>query len=102
MGLADNMLQRKCNKIFKGFPDVFGKADDTLIVGYDVGGQVMQICHCENLTLYKNKCHLRCTKIPFFKELISMEGVQADPEKVHVLTEMTPLYTKTDYNPFWM
>ena len=51
------MFQRKTNEIFKGLPNVFGTADDILIVGYDADGtdhdrimrQVMQMCYLENL-----------------------------------------------------
>ena len=32
--IADDIFQRKTNKIFKEFPDVFGIVDDILIVGY--------------------------------------------------------------------
>ena len=33
------MFQRKLDKIFKGLPNVFGFADDILVVGYDIDGK---------------------------------------------------------------
>ena len=49
-------------------PNIFGIADDFLIVGYDSNGtdhdklpwQVLQICGKKNMKLKKDKCHFRC------------------------------------------
>ena len=41
-----------------------------------------------NLKLNKEKCHFRCTSIPFFGEVVSREGVQPDLWKIKALTEM--------------
>ena len=68
------MFQRKIDEIFKDLPNAFGIADDTLVVGYDVDGKdhnnslvrVLQICRQENLKLNKDKCHFRCTSVPFW------------------------------------
>ena len=61
------MFQCKIDGIFKDLPNVFGIADDILVVGYDGDGkdhdktlwQVLQICRNVNLKLNKNKCHFR-------------------------------------------
>ena len=76
-------------------PNILVTTDDILIVGYDADGkdhdrilrQVIQVGHQENLKLNKNKCHFRCTKIAFLGEMISRDGVQTDPKKLHILTE---------------
>ena len=55
------MFQGKISEFLKGLPNVFGIADDSLIVGYDAEGrdhnrtlrQVMQISYWENLELKK-------------------------------------------------
>ena len=39
VALAGDMYQRKINEIFKGLPNIFGKAYDILIVGYDDNGR---------------------------------------------------------------
>ena len=56
VALAGDMFQWKLNKIFKDLPNIFGIADDILIVSYDVDGidpnktlkWVMQICQEKN------------------------------------------------------
>ena len=56
-----NMFQLKINEILRGLPNVFGIADDILIVKYDADGrdldmtlrQAMQICWKENPELKK-------------------------------------------------
>ena len=66
----------------------FGIEDDMLVVGYDSDGkdhdetlqQVLQICRQVNLKLNKDKCHFRCTSVPFFGEVISRHGVQPCPQ----------------------
>ena len=83
---AGNMFQQKIDEIFKKLPNVFGIADDILVVGYDSDSkdhdkmlwQVLQICRNVNLKLNKDKCHFRCTSVPFFGEMNSWHGVQPD------------------------
>ena len=56
-----NMFQHKVNEIFKDLPNVFGIADDILVVEYDIDGkdhdemlwQALQICRHVNLQLNK-------------------------------------------------
>ena len=96
------MYQRKIDEIPKGLPNVLNTADDILTVAYDADGsnhkrtlrQVMQICYhtlyiCRyaiiHFILNKNKCNFRCTKIPFFGDVVS-RGLQPDPKKVYALT----------------
>ena len=79
-------------------------SNDILIVGYDADGRyqnrtqkkVMQICQQENVKLNKSKCHCWCTKILSFGEAISREGMQPDPKKLHMLTEMLPPNNKKE------
>ena len=69
---AGDMFQRKINEIFKDFPNVFGTADDILAVRYEVDGnhdetlqRLLQMSRQVNLKLIKEKCHFRCTSVPF-------------------------------------
>ena len=81
-----DLFQHMIDKIFKNLPNVFGIADDILVVGYDTDGkdydemlqQVLQICRHVNIKLNKDKCHFRCTSVPFFGDVISRHGVQPD------------------------
>ena len=67
------MFQTRIDDIFKDLLNVFGIADDILVVGYDVDGKyhddtqqrVLQICRQVNLKLYRDKLHFRCTAVPF-------------------------------------
>ena len=81
-----NMFQQKMDEIFNNMPNVFGIADDILVIGYDKDGadhdeavyDVLRQCQDVNLKLNKEKCHFRCTSIPFFGKVVSREGVQPD------------------------
>ena len=54
----------------------------------------------ENLKLNKEKCHFRCTSIPFFGEVVSRQGIQPDPQKVRALTEMPAPKNKKELQAF--
>ena len=83
---AGNMFQCKIDEIFSDIPNVFGIADDILVIGYDKDGtdhgktvyKVLRQCQDVNLKLNKGKCHFKCTSIPFFGEIVSRDGVQLD------------------------
>ena len=91
--LVGDMFQHKIDKIFNDMPNVFGIADDILVIGYDKDGtdhdevvyKVLKWCQDVNVKLNKKK---RCTSIPFFGEVASRQGIQPDPEKVRALTEI--------------
>ena len=78
------MFKCKINKIFNDMPNVFGIADDILVIRYDKDRadhdkavySVLKQCQDVNLELNKDKCHFRCTSIPFFGEVVSREHVQ--------------------------
>ena len=81
------MFQCKIDEIFNEMPNVFGISDDILVIGYDKDGtdhdkavyNVLKWCQDVNLKLNKEKCHFRCTSLPFFGEAVSRKGVQLDP-----------------------
>ena len=83
------MFQCKIDEIFSDMPNIFGIADDILVIGYNDNGtdhdatvhKVLQRCEEVNLKLHKEKCHFRCTSIPSFGEVILRRGVQPDPQK---------------------
>ena len=62
---------------FKELSNVFGIADDILVVGYKADDKdydktlkrLLQICRQVN----------RCTSVPFFGEVISLHGAKPDP-----------------------
>ena len=44
------------------------------------------------LKLNKDKCHFRCTSVPFFGEIILQHGVKPDPQEHKALMKMSPLF----------
>ena len=88
-----DMFQHKINETFN---DILGIADNILVIGYDKDGtdhdetvdRVLKCSEDVNLKLNKEKCHVRCTAIPFFGEIVSRDGMQPDPRKISTLTEM--------------
>ena len=105
---ASNMFQCKIDKIFSDMPNVFGIADDILVVGYVENGadhdaaahKVLQRYEEVNLKLNKEKCHFRCTSIPFFGEVILRKGAQPDPQKIKTLTDMPVQNNKKELQAF--
>ena len=84
-----DMSQCKIDEIFNDVPNVFGIVDDILVIGCDNDGtyndamvcKVLQRCEEVNLKLNKEKCHFRCTSIPFFGEVISRRGYNQTHKK---------------------
>ena len=89
-------------------PNVFGIADDILVIGYNENGadhdaavhKVLWTCKEVNLKLNKEKCHFRCTSIPLFGEVILRKGVQPDPQKIKALTDMPAPNNKKELQAF--
>ena len=91
---ADDKFQYRIDEIFKVLPNVFGIADDILIIGYD--GDVkdqdrmlrcaMQICHKEKLLLKINFI----SDIQVFPSSVRSypDNVQPDHHKLCTLTNM--------------
>ena len=102
------MFQQKIDKIFNDMLNVFGIADDILVIGYDKDGadhdeavyDVLRWCQEVSLKLNKEKCHFSCTSIPFFGKVVSREGVQPDLWKIKALTEMPAPKNKKELQAF--
>ena len=105
---AGDMFQCKIDKIFNDMPNVFGIADDILVIGYDKDGtdhdkavyKVLKWCQDVTLKLNKQKCHFRCMSIPFFGEVVPRQGVQPHPQKVRALTKMPVPKNKKELQAF--
>ena len=103
-----DMFQCKIDKICNDMLTLFGIADDVLVIGYDKAGtdcdkavyNVLRQCQDVNLKLNKDKCHFRCTLIPFFGEVVSGEGIQPGPLKIRTMTEMLVPKTKKELQAF--
>ena len=105
--LAGDMFQKEIDKLlFSSLQDVFCIADEVLIPCFDEQDKdhkkslekVLWACRQENLKLNKDKCLPRCTSIPFFGEIISHQGVNLDPRKAQVPTDISPSKFKRNCN----
>ena len=91
-----DMFQHKIGEIFNDMPNVFGIADGILVIGYHKDRadhdkavyNVLRWCQDVNLKLNKDRCHFRCTSIPFFVKVVSREGIQPNLQKIRALTKM--------------
>ena len=83
-------------------------ADNILVIGYDEDGTdhdeavYNELRHCKevNLKINKDKCHFRCTSIPFFGEVVSRKGIHPHPQKVKALTDMPAPKNKRELQAF--
>ena len=105
---AGYIFQRKIDQIFNDMPNVYGIADDILVIGYDEDGadhdeavsSVLKQCQDVNLKLNKDKCYFRCMSMTFFGKVVSREGIQPDLQKVRALTKMPPPKNKRELQAF--
>ena len=103
-----NMFQCNIDETLYDIPNVFGIADDILMIGYDKDKtdhdetvyKVLKCCQDGNWKLNKEKCHFRCMAIPFFGEVVSKDGVQLDLRKISALTEMPAPKNKKELQAF--
>ena len=99
---SSDMFQRKIDDQFKELPNIFGIADDILISDYYNDGKeqdntlrrVLPICQKENLKFNKDKCHFRCSSVPFFDETIPRHDMRPNLRKLKALTNVSPKYKK--------
>ena len=102
------MFQHKIDAIFNDMPNVFGIVDDILVVGSIDNGKyhnktvckVLQRCIEVNLKLNKDKCHFRCTSVPFFGEVILRNGVQPDTQRIKALIDKPPPNNERELQAF--
>ena len=101
-------VSRKIDKLFHGLHNVCGIDNAILMTGFDdlsrvhdeTVGKVLQICRKANLKLNKEKCHFRCSSIPFFGEIISWDGSNSDSRKLKVPIVMPPSKYKKGIQSF--
>ena len=102
------MFQHKIDETFNDIPNVFGIADDILVIGYNKDRtdhdetvyKALKCCQDVNLKLNKEKCHFMCTAIPFFSEIVSRDGMEPDSRKISALTEMPAPKNKKELQAF--
>ena len=86
---AGDIFQQKIDEVFNDMPNVFGIANYNVVVECEDDDRdhgkmvqsVLQRCREVSLKLNKDKCHFRCTSVPFFRDVISRNGVQQYMQK---------------------
>ena len=61
---------------------------------------VLEKCREANLKLNQEKCEFRLNEPKFVRHIFSVDGVQADPEKVEAISDMPSPREKSDVRRF--
>ncbi len=103
---APELFQKRMNKILEGLEGVTGLIDDTLIYGKDMAehdarlAKVMERLEASDVTLNGVKCVFRKSSMKFLGQLISKDGVRADPEKTSAVRNMEVPHSVSDLRRF--
>ena len=97
-----DMFQKKIVELFSDMQNVLSIADDILISGFNDQGKdhditldkLLWVYQQANMKFNKDKCLFRYTNIPFFGEVISLQGVSLDPRTLLALPDMLPQNSK--------
>ena len=93
---AQEVFQKRISQHFDNIPGVETEIDDILIWGatdeqHDKRlEEVLKRCAELNLTLNKEKCRFKVQSVTYLGNIISADGIKADPEKVRAISEMPP------------
>ena len=101
MSSAPEVFQRLQHEAVEGLPGVISVHDDIILV-YGEGDTeheamvdhdknmraLIERSREQNITLNKDKMQLKKSEVRFLGHLLTTNGVQADPEKIHAITEM--------------
>ena len=104
------MFQKNVDELFSSMSNTFGIADDILNADFEKLGKdhnetlekMLQVCQQINLKLKQDKYLFMCISIPFFHEIISLQGVNLDATEVQMLTDMSPWKTKWNCSLSWV
>ena len=77
------MFQRKIDEIFKGLPNVFGIADDILVVGYDIDGKDLdEYTMMSTRDIQTGKSKTKQRQMPFQMHISPILSVKSYPGMV--------------------
>ena len=103
---APELYQRRMHTILEGLDGVTGLIDDMLIHGKDEAEhdarlvKVMERLRAATVTLNSEKCAFRKPSVKFLGQLISKNGVNADPEKTSAVRNMEAPRSVSDLRRF--
>ena len=93
---AQDEFQRAIDNTFQDIPNVFGIADDLIVVGFSEDGHdhdqalhaVLQRARDKGPRLNPDKLRVRAREIPFLGHIIGKDGVRPDPAKITAINDM--------------
>ena len=93
INLAPEVFQRKMQEMLEGLEGVICYMDDMVIYGDDSTHDkrleaVLERIRTSGLKLNKKKCEIKRPKIKFLGNIISSEGIQADPDKIASIQQL--------------
>ena len=95
---AQDEFQWAIDCTFQDIHNVFGIADDLIVVGFSEDGHdhdqtlhaVLQCARENGPRLNPDKLKVRAREIPFFGHIIEKDGVRPDPAKIAAINDMKP------------
>ncbi len=103
---APEVFQREMSRLLDGLPGVICLMDDVLIFGVSQAehdsrlAAVLQKLSDSGVTLNLQKCEFGKRKLRFVGQIISEEGIEADPSKVSAVTDMKSPENTTELRRF--
>ena len=91
---ASEVLQKRNQETFGDIPGVHIIADDIIIAGSDVKEhdqtllRVIERAKQKNVKFSQDKIQFRVPEVKYMGNIVSREGLKADPEKIHAITKM--------------
>ena len=103
---APELFQKRMGFILEGVDGVTCLIDDVLVVGKDEVEhdarltRALQRMEDAGVTLNKEKCAFKKPSVKFLGQIISKDGIQADPEKTQAIREMEVPQSVTEMRRF--
>ena len=95
MGLSNsnNLIESALRELLQGLEGMVNIADGILVFGSTQQehklecDNIIERCLKADLKLNPSKIRLNCSKVPFFGQCISAEGIKPDPNKVKAIKD---------------
>ncbi|XP_046865646.1 uncharacterized protein LOC124459908 [Drosophila willistoni] len=103
---ASEIAQRRLEELLAGCPNALNYIDDVIVFGKNEEEHdkaltaVLKIFDTHNVVLDKQKGVYKTTKLKFLGHILSDHGIEADPEKVKVITDFRDPKTKEETRSF--
>ena len=89
---TQDVFQKEVDETFSDIPGVTGIWDDIVAVDYKSDANltaVLERARTTGLCFNDKNIGVRCKRIPFFGNIIGVDGIEPDPEQVNAICIMT-------------